>query len=134
MRGICLGMRKFTERYKLSALSLQELRRGMQAVTTRLADLGIEFDGHVVAQANVINAFSLWCLKLPDNEQDHIVREMLVELKAHKDSQKPLPIERLVSPAVGRKSAYAAGHRVVDVDSQSNDRIAGDVSFPKRRR
>ncbi len=65
MRGICLGMRKFTERYKLSALSLQELRRGMQAVTTRLADLGIEFDGHVVAQANVINAFSLWCLKLP---------------------------------------------------------------------
>ena len=56
-------MRKFTERYKLTAHSLKEIREGVKAATKRLADLDVTCDGHIIAQANTINIAVLYYLK-----------------------------------------------------------------------
>ncbi len=127
------GMRKFTERYKLTALSLVEIRRGLKVVTDRLVDRDVQFDGHIIAHANVLNAVALWFLKQPVTDQDRIVLETLPDLLEHKKSATPLAIEPSVSTA-GKRRTYRAGHKVIQDDAQSENRIAGDVNLPKRGR
>lgn len=127
------SMRKFTERYKLTAHSLWEIREGVKAAAKRLADKDVKCDGHVVAQANVVNVATLYLLKHSQAEQDQIIIDLIPELEQHKESATPLPIAPLIAPAVGRKRAFAAGHRVIENDGEGQNRIAGDVSLPKRR-
>jgi hypothetical protein len=135
MSVISRSMRKFTERYKLTALSLKEIREGMKAVTKRLADQDVTCDGHIVAQANVINIAVLYFLKHSEAEQDRIGKELAPELERHKASATPLPITPLVASNVGRKrAAYPVNQMIVDSDALGNDRITSDHGAPKGRR
>lgn len=132
---ISRSMRKFTERYKLTAHSLREIREGVKAATERLADHDVKVDGHIIAQANTINIAVLYYLKHSEAEQDRIGIELAPELERHKGSITPLPIEPLVSGRVGRKRvAYATGQSVVDSDGVSKNRITTEDGAPGRRR
>ena len=125
-------MRKFTERYKLTAHSLKEIREGLKAIVKRLADQDVKCDGHVIAQANVINLAALYLIKHVD--QDQIVIDLIPELERHKASAEPLPIQLLPARPGRKRAAYPVNQSVVDSDALSNDRIPRNHSAPKRGR
>ena len=121
MQVISQSMRKFTERYKLTAQSLKEIREGVKAATKRLADLDVTVDGHIIAQSNTINIAVLYYLKHSEADQDRIGKELAPELERHKGSLTPLPIEPLVASAVGGGRAYAAGSHPTKTDGQGKN-------------
>ncbi len=128
-------MRKFTERYKLTALSLREIREGMKAATKRLADQDVKVDGHIIAQANTINIAVLYYLKHSEADQDKIGIDLAPELQRHKESPVPLPIKPLLSRGPGRKrAANPVNQVIVHSDTLSNDRVPTDNGAPKRGR
>ncbi len=128
-------MRKFTERYKLTAHSLKEIREGVKAATKRLADLDVTVDGHIIAQSNTINIAVLYYLKHPEAEQDRIGVELAPELEQHKKSLTPLPIEPLVPSTVGRKRvSHPTGHRIIKGGTVGENRVTTEDGVPGRRR
>lgn len=134
MKVISQCMRKFTERYKLTALSLKEIREGMKAATKRLADLDVKVDGHIIAQANTINIAVLYYLKHSEPEQDRIGKELAPELERHKTSLTPLPIEPLVATRGRKRGAYHVGQTVVNSDALGNNHVPDHEGAPKRGR
>jgi len=126
-------MKNFNPEYKVHADSLIEIREGFDDAVKTLARTTIKWGRVRIKKVQVLNALLLWFLRQPDSVQAEIIGETMPMLRRH-FLEGPLPIDRSVPPAVGRKKGYAGGHSMVDSDSQGQNRITGDTRLPKRAR